>query len=74
EEQDRLDELTRPKELRTHQPGEPLDLPVRGGTAAGGTAGGTTAGANPAPGGQVPPPPANISVAPSVRSVDRVEK
>ncbi|HEX7604326.1 MAG TPA: type II secretion system secretin GspD, partial [Polyangiaceae bacterium] len=73
EEQDRLDELTRPKELRTHQPGEPLDLPVRGGTASGGgTAGGTTAGANPAPG--LPPPPANISVAPSVRSVDRVEK
>ena len=72
EEQDRLDELTRPKELRTHQPGEPLDLPVRGGGAGGATAGGTTAGANPQP-GQIPPP-ANISVAPSVRSVDRVEK
>ena len=68
DEQERLDELMRPKELRTHQPGEPLDLPVRGGAGAGGT----TAGANPAPG--TVPPPANISVAPSVRSVDRVEK
>ncbi len=68
EEQQRLDDLTRPKELQTHAPSEPLDLPMHRDE--------TGAGANPAPAaaGGAPPPPANITVTPKVRRVQRIER
>ncbi|CAN5265739.1 hypothetical protein BH09MYX1_BH09MYX1_22830 [soil metagenome] len=69
EEKLRLDEIMRPKEIKTHSPGEPLDLPVRP-AGPGGTI------ASPPPGGATPAPPPNVNVAPAVRAtgVDRLEK
>jgi general secretion pathway protein D len=63
DERRRLEDLTRPKELKRHVPGEPLELPA----GAGGGAGPTAAGAaNPAP--------ANVVVSPQMRSTDRLER
>ncbi len=67
----RLEEIMRPKEVKTHTPGEPLDLPVRPGPA-----GGTIASPPPPAGGATgapPAPPPNVNVAPAVRQVDRTE-
>jgi general secretion pathway protein D len=58
----RLDELTRPKELKRHVPGEPLEMP-----AGAGGPGPTTSN----PGG---PAPANVVVTPQMRSTDRIER
>jgi general secretion pathway protein D len=48
EEQRRLEELQRPRELKTHTPGRPLQLPGRAGAAA------STAGGSPEEGGTPP--------------------
>ncbi len=69
DERERLDEIMRPREIKTHTPGEPLDLPVRPGGA-----GGTIASPPPGGAGATPAPPPNVNVAPAVRQVDRVEK
>jgi general secretion pathway protein D len=71
DEKERLEEIMRPKEVIGHRPGEPLDLPsqMRGGVATQTDQAGT-----------VTPPnnpvarPANITVNPAVRNVERVEK
>jgi general secretion pathway protein D len=90
DEQKRLEDLTRPREFKTHEPGQPLELPAPVG------AGGTTAGApeqapnvtptstTPTPSSQAPPggtpptlpppPPPTLNVAPPARSVDRIER
>ncbi len=80
EDQRRLEELQRPREIKTHEPGQPLELPgpIH---PAGGAAGGTKAG------GEAPPPPAPpstrggtrenrpaINVAPAPRSVEKQER
>ena len=68
EDQRRLEELQRPREIKTHEPGQPLELP------------GPLNSANPsaaAPGDKGAPaaaPPPAINVAPPARSVDKVEK
>src|SRR5580658_7253344 len=82
DEQKHLDELTRPREIKTHEPGQPLELPapINGSEAAAppGTpqpaaAPAAAPAAQPAPaGGPAAPPP--INVAPPPRSVEKVEK
>ncbi len=79
----RLEELTRPRELRTHEPGQPLELPaplsdtdtpVAAPAAAPPTGAPPPAAAAPAPPGLPPPPPPTLNVTPPARSVDKVEK
>ncbi len=81
DERKRLEELTRPKELKRHEPGQPLEMPAptthRPGIAP---AGGTAASPPPPSGASVvstppvvgPAPPINI-LTPS-RSVEKIEK
>jgi general secretion pathway protein D len=76
EEKKRLEELTRPKEVKRHEPGEPLEMPAVHrvqSTGAGGNA--------PPPPPPVPPPPQPnpatappVQINPPVRNVDKVEK
>ena len=64
DERKRLDEITKPRELKTHDPQRPLEMPQGTTRPAGGT-GGTTA-----PGGATPP----INVNPAVRNIEKIEK
>lgn len=88
-EQRRLDDLTRPRELKTHEPGQPLELPMpvgEGRTPAGTppltlppsapppAAAPAQGAAPPAPNLPPPPPPPTLNVVPPPRSVDKVEK
>lgn len=62
EEKKKLDELTRPKELRGHEPGQPLEMPASPRPAgAGGAAPGAT-------------PPVNVNPAPRTSAPMREEK
>lgn len=73
DERKRLDELTRPKSPRTHDPGQPLEMPAIGrpaGPAGAGAAPAAPPGANPG----APPAPPNLNVAPPVRNIDKVER
>jgi general secretion pathway protein D len=82
DEQKHLDELTRPREIKTHEPGQPLELPapINGSESAPppgapqpAAAPAAAPAAQPAPaGGPAAPPP--INVAPPPRSVEKVEK
>ncbi|MBX3193289.1 MAG: hypothetical protein KF819_40275 [Labilithrix sp.] len=71
EERRRLDEITRPRELKTHDPQRPLEMPQ-------GVQRSTTPGASPTPaptpntppGGATPP----INVNPAVRNIEKIEK
>jgi general secretion pathway protein D len=87
EDQRRLDDLTRPREVKTHEPGQPLELPmpVSSEPSAGSPAAPApapaqaaapagSAAAPPAPSLPPPPPPPALNVTPAPRSVDRVEK
>ncbi len=74
EEKKRLDEITRPKELKSHEPQRPLDMP--GGMRSGRTAAGDS---GPADGPVQPPavqpaPTAPTFVSPRVRNFDKVER
>ncbi|MCL2448845.1 MAG: type II secretion system secretin GspD [Polyangiaceae bacterium] len=76
-EQQRLEELTRPRELQTHEPGAPLELPapVSGSRTSAPSA--TPAPGTPPPGVAPANPPAappNINVAPPARNVERLER
>jgi hypothetical protein len=68
EEQKALDELTRPKEVKGHAPGQPLEMPGgRKGNAA------RAAGDTPAAAPATPPPP-QLNVNPAQRNLDKIEK
>ena len=71
DERKRLDEITKPRELKTHDPQRPLEMP-QGTTRPAGGAGGNSAapGQPPAPGGATPP----INVNPAVRNIEKIEK
>jgi general secretion pathway protein D len=78
EERRALDELTRPRDLKTHQPGMPLEMPSQGTSARGAAGGGAPEGNAPAVNpaimqqpGLVRPP--NLNIQPPPRSVDRQE-
>jgi general secretion pathway protein D len=66
-EQARLDELTRPKEIKGHLPGSPLELPASPRSPGGAGSPQTDAASRPAS-------PPNINLAPSMRSIDRIER
>jgi general secretion pathway protein D len=65
EDQRRLEELQRPREIKTHEPGQPLELP---GPLNPNAAGGPDRGG----GGDKPPPTLNVT--PPARSVEKTEK
>ncbi|MDB4943387.1 MAG: hypothetical protein JWP97_2921 [Labilithrix sp.] len=75
EERKRLDEITKPREMKTHDPQRPLEMPL-GTTRPAGAAGGTNNGA-PAP---APPPSTSgganppVNVNPAVRNIEKIEK
>ena len=73
EEKKRLDEITRPRELKTHDPQRPLEMP-QGTPRSGGTSPGSSPSlGNPsrdAPGGATPP----VNVNPAVRNIEKIEK
>lgn len=69
EEKKKLDELTRPKELKGHPPQTPLEMPA-GPRMNGG--GGTSAGGdNPGPAPTTPP---RVNVNPMPRNIERIER
>ena len=67
EERKRIDELTRPRGIKTHEPGEPIEMPGVGGGDTPDTASGGAAAAPP------PPPTPNLNVSQPARNIDRVE-
>ena len=81
EEKKRLDEITRPRELKGHDPQRPLDMPQPARSSAGGAggnapaapaegAGGTPKVAPQQPSGGTPP----VNVNPAVRNIEKIEK
>lgn len=64
DEQARLDELTRPKDIKGHLPSDPIELPV----------GPRGQNVNAASGTVTPAPPPNINIVPTMRGVDRIER
>ena len=66
DERKRLDEITKPRELKTHDPQRPLEMP-QGTTTSPRPAG---VGAAPTPGGATPP----VNVNPAVRNIEKIEK
>jgi general secretion pathway protein D len=76
DEEKKLEELARPREMKTHEPGQPLELPTtfpRGG-ASSSPSGGAPAPAAPPQVNLPPPPPPPLNVAPPARSIDKVER
>ncbi len=67
EEKKRLDELTRPRELKGHEPQKPLEMVPRG-------ASGSPAGAAPTPGANPTTPQPHLNVTPQTRNLERIEK
>jgi general secretion pathway protein D len=73
-----LEELTRPTGIKTHDPGQPLELPA----PASGTPDDAPAvppaaaspGAPPAPAPPAPAPPPNLNIAPPARNLERMER
>jgi general secretion pathway protein D len=77
EDQRRLDELTRPREMKTHEPGQPLELPAPPSSSSGTNAAGPSPppqGGAPPAANQPPPPPATLNVAPPARNLERQER
>mgnify|MGYP001097842177 CR=1 FL=1 len=80
EERRRLEEIARPKTLKTHEPQSPLEMPQNLRPAGGGATTpdaptnptpATPAPASPAPGGATTPP---VNVNPAVRNIERIER
>lgn len=69
EERKRLDEITKPRELKTHDPQRPLEMP-QGTTTAPPRPGGTLLNPQVVPGGANPP----VNVNPAVRNIEKIEK
>jgi general secretion pathway protein D len=85
EEQKRLEELTLPPGMKTHEPGQPLELPApvigpaaappaAGAAPAAPAAAGQPAQAAPPPPALPAPPPPTLNVTPPARNVERIEK
>ncbi len=77
DEQRRLEELTKPREMRTHEPGQPLELPAPvGAPGAAPHTGATPVNASPAPAPPAPGAPASpqLNVAPPPRTFERIER
>ncbi|MGD0528934.1 MAG: type II secretion system secretin GspD, partial [Polyangiaceae bacterium] len=78
EEQRRLEELQRPRELKTHEPGQPLELPgpvgVGAGTEAAEAPEGRGRGGAGKPAGERAPPPPGLNVTPPARNIEKQEK
>jgi general secretion pathway protein D len=84
DDQRRLEELQRPREMKTHQPGQPLQLPTTIGPRAALAPGAAPVGAPPppppgsapaAPAAPAPAaPPPTINVAPPARNIERMER
>jgi general secretion pathway protein D len=86
EDQRHLEELTRPREMKTHEPGQPLELPSLGGEGAGppiqpNVQTGAAPQAPPVmaappgtPPGAPPAPPPMLNVAPPARNVEKIER
>jgi general secretion pathway protein D len=80
DEQKRLDDLTRPREVKTHEPGQPLELPAPVGGAESAPAPAPAPPPAPAPAPAAPGSPAAqpgappLNVAPPPRSVEKIEK
>ncbi len=70
DERERIEEIMRPRDVIGHAPGEPLDLPSQMRSGAGG---GTTSTEAKPPTEQAGKP-ANITVTPPVRNIERMEK
>jgi general secretion pathway protein D len=81
DDQRRLEDLQRPREIKTHEPGQPLELPgpltVGGTTEAAGVPEGRARGAGEwaSPGGErAPPPPGGLNVNAPARNVEKQER
>ncbi len=80
DDQRRLEELQRPREIKTHEPGQPLELPgpVSVGGAADGAAPTEGRGRPPteraSPGERSPPPPGGLNVNAPARNVEKQER
>jgi general secretion pathway protein D len=70
DEQRRLEELTRPREMKTHEPGQPLELPSTVGSP--GPRGAATPGAVPPPASPAAPPTLNVK--PPIRNLEKIER
>jgi general secretion pathway protein D len=73
DERKRLDEITKPRELKTHDPQRPLEMPQGGPTRSTGGAPGGPSLTNPqvVPSGGATPP---VNVNPAVRNIEKIEK
>ena len=73
DERKRLDEITKPRELKTHDPQRPLEMPQGSSRPAGAAAPGGATLSNPqvAPSGGATPP---VNVNPAVRNIEKIEK
>jgi general secretion pathway protein D len=73
DERKRLDEITRPRELKTHDPQRPLEMPQGVRPAGTAPAGGGATPLNPqvVPSGGATPP---VNVNPAVRNIEKIEK
>jgi general secretion pathway protein D len=74
EDQRKLDDLTRPREMKTHEPGQPLELPSLGADSLGGPQGPVAAPPAAAPPAAPATPPPTINVAPPARNVEKIER
>jgi general secretion pathway protein D len=80
EDQRRLDDLTRPREMKTHEPGQPLELPSLGGDSPAGPHSPDQVPAAPPPAVAPPQPaaspsaPPTLNVAPPARNVEKIER
>ena len=70
DERKRLDEITRPRELKTHDPQRPLEMP-QGARPAGAPGGATPLNPQVVPSGGATPP---VNVNPAVRNIEKIEK
>jgi general secretion pathway protein D len=71
-----LEELTRPRGIKTHDPGQPLELPAPASAGSSGGAPSAASAAAPAPAAAppAPAPPPTLNVAPPPRSVEKMER
>ncbi len=82
DEQRTLQEISRPREVRTHEPGQPLELPIAPGSGGGAASDKPSISTAPpvllapgaVPAGQLPAPPPTLNVAPPARNIERIER